>query len=371
MKLSIMKVLQINKLYYPHLGGVETVVKNIAEGLGKDSGIEMRVLACQEKGRGSEEVVNGVKVIRATSWGRLWSLPISFSFFKIAKKQMRWADTVLIHQPFPLASLAQLFWGKNKKIIILYHADIYRQKLVKWFFNFILRFNLRQAQEIIVSSHNLVKNSPLLKPLAAKCRVIYFGINQDDFTITDDIRKEAKKINKSFGGFILAVGRLVYYKGFRYLILAMKQVNCRLLIIGAGPEKDILEKLIIDNNLQERITILDPVSDLRPYYLASKFFVFPSCEITEAFGLVQAEAMFCGKAVVNTNLPTGVSEVSLDGLTGITVPGKDPLSLAAAINKLLNSPELLLEYEKRALKRAQENFTLNTFLEKLRKELIS
>jgi len=72
------RVLQINKLYYPWIGGVEKVVQNIAEGT-KDK-VTMDVLVCQPRGKGSCEFINGVQVHRAGSIGILFSMPLSLSF---------------------------------------------------------------------------------------------------------------------------------------------------------------------------------------------------------------------------------------------------------------------------------------------------
>ena len=134
------------------------------------------------------------------------------------------------------------------------------------------------------------------------------------------------------------------YKGFKYLITALADRaladreldghraldghQAKLLLIGTGPEKSSLKKLAKKLGVTDKIFFLDPVPDLKPYYLAADLFVFPSCEPNEAFGLVQLEAMAYGKPVINTYLKTAVEEVSLNGLTGLTVPPKDPAALA-------------------------------------------
>ena len=72
------RVLQINKLYHPWIGGVEKVVQDIAEGL--KNKVDMKVLVCKSKGKESVEIINGVEVIRTDSLGIYYSMPVSFTF---------------------------------------------------------------------------------------------------------------------------------------------------------------------------------------------------------------------------------------------------------------------------------------------------
>ncbi len=76
------------------------------------------------------------------------------------------------------------------------------------------------------------------------------------------------------------------------------------------------------------------------YYHASDVFALPSCERSEAFGIVQLEAMASGIPVVNTRIDTGVPYVSQDGVTGFTVAPRSSDEMAAALNRLLDNPDL-------------------------------
>ena len=101
-----LRILQVNKLYYPWIGGIESVTKTVAENLRNET--DMTVLVCQPKGRGAKDKVNGVDVIRAGSFGIKFSMPISLSFPFLVKKYSKNADVLILHDPFPLGDLAVL-----------------------------------------------------------------------------------------------------------------------------------------------------------------------------------------------------------------------------------------------------------------------
>ena len=147
----------------------------------------------------------------------------------------------------------------------------------------------------------------------------------------------------------------------------MKNVDANLLIIGSGPLEKKLSAKIEKLKTNAKITILDHVSteELANFYHSCDIFVLPSIAKTEAFGIVQLEAMAAGKPVINTDLPTGVPWVSIDGETGLTVPPKNPNALAKAINKLLKNPSLMAKYGRNARMRVQKYFTQSKMIKSI------
>jgi rhamnosyl/mannosyltransferase len=105
--------------------------------------------------------------------------------------------------------------------------------------------------------------------------------------------------------------------------------------------------------------------DLTPYYHAADLFALPSIARSEAFGIVQIEAMAAAKPVVNTQLDSGVPYVSLDQRTGLTVPPADPDALAAALNRLLDQPDLRWRLGQAARARAYQEFSLETMTSRM------
>ncbi|MFA6995449.1 MAG: glycosyltransferase [Patescibacteria group bacterium] len=365
-----MKLLQTNKLYPPHLGGIENVIRDIAENLAADNNFQSDVLVCQEKGKRTVENINKVKVCRTASFGRLFSLPISFDYFRLFKKVVNDYDLLLIHHPYPLASLARfLFLNKKKPVAVWYHSDIVRQKLFYLLVYPFLYLDLKAAKIIFVSSRRLAEKSKLLSKFLDKCRVIPFGVDLNLYKV--DYSLKVSDLKNKYGRFMLAVGRLVYYKGYEDLLEALKFVSGKLLIIGTGPLEAELRRIIKVNSLESRVIIIsDRPDNLVPYYQACEFLVFPSRARSEAFGLVQIEAMACGRPVINTDLPTGVPEVSLDGITGLTVPVGDCAKLSQAIKSLWEDDELRLKLGKGALERAQDKYSKEKFEVDLKKVLL-
>ncbi len=356
-----MKILQVNKLYWPWIGGVEKVVQDIAEGLqGK---VDVEVLACESKGRGKSRLVNGVDVTYASSLGIYWGMPVSLTFPFLLAWKSRKVDVLHFHLPFPLGVLSYLLMGpRRKKVVVTYHSDIIRQKKFMWFYEPLLKKFLDRVDKILVTSPVLIQSSKYLRPFESKCSVVPPSIDIDTFRY---IKQNKVDLRIAPGEkVVLFVGRLSYYKGVEYLIEAMRKVDAKLLVVGDGELREELEYKTKSLGLDEKVMFLGEVSeDTKKYcYQVCDVFVLPSIAPSEAFGIVQLEAMAYGKPVVNTSLPTGVPFVSKDGETGFTVPPKDSDALAEAINVILADQELAIKFSKNALYRVREEFSKSKML---------
>ena len=134
------------------------------------------------------------------------------------------------------------------------------------------------------------------------------------------------------GDYILSLGRLVGTKGLKYLIEAMRDVDCRLVMCGKGPESKNLEKQIAELGLQGKVEMRGYVSEEEKAELIDgcRLFVMPS--LFESFGLAALEVMARGKPLVYSSV-NGLPETVGAGGTG--VPPKDPKALADAVNAML------------------------------------
>ena len=110
-----------------------------------------------------------------------------------------------------------------------------------------------------------------------------------------------------------------------------------MLLIGDGPLRKTLEALTSKLGLQHKVRFLGAVHNhsLLPYYLAADILALPSTARSEAFGIVQLEAMACGVPVINTQLDSGVPYASRHLETGLTVPPGDVVALSLALKRLL------------------------------------
>jgi rhamnosyl/mannosyltransferase len=211
-----------------------------------------------------------------------------------------------------------------------------------------------------------METSPILSDFVDRCRIIPYGIPVEQFSAYDSAA--VARIKEQYGPrLIISVGRLIYYKGFEHLVAAMKNIDGRLLIIGEGHLREDLENKARAHGVMDRVNFLGEIhnQDIVPYYHAADIFALASVARSEAFGIVQLEAMACGKPVVNTSLDSGVPTVSLDGITGLTVPPHDPLALSRAINTLLNDSELRAHYGRAARARVDEEFSQELMLERM------
>ena len=321
-----MKVLQLGK-FYPIRGGVEKVEWSLTEGLSAQ-GILCDMLCASFDG------AKEMQVIPLNEHGRIIVVPTLFKAAgtMIAPKMIRWLrkhaaeyDIIHVHHPDPMAALALRLSGYRGRVILHWHSDILSQRFFLFFYRPLQNWLIRRAERIVGTTPVYVQESPHLAHAQEKCTAVPIGIDplQPDPERVAAIRQryEDKKL-------ILSIGRLIPYKGYPYLIEAMTLLpdDYHLVIGGTGPLREQLEQLIQEKSLQKRITLTGYIddADLPAWFGACDCFVLTSTMKTEAFGIVQIEAMSCHKPVVATRIPhSGVAWVNEDGVSGRNVtPGK-------------------------------------------------
>lgn len=365
---SHIKVVQTNKAYFPHVGGIETIITNLAEGLQDLEGVSVEVLACKRhlSWRRSRSVIRNVNVTLVPSFGTVSSLPISPSY--MLELGRLGGDILHIHEPFPLADLALVllpnFRKRFSRIVVSWHSDIIRQKWALSLYLPILRRFLDRVDRIVVATPHHITSSTILPSYSDKCVVIPYGIKLD-WAWKEPVVNTGALIGSRPR--ILSVGRLVYYKGLDVLIDALTMVSeADLLIVGSGPLYHDLRERIDRNGLANRVRIVPHTTEdkLHEYYKTCDIFVLASTAPSEAFGIVQVEAMACGKPVISTNLGTGVTYVNQESVTGLTVPPGDSHALAQALTRLINDPSLRSRLGSNARTRVLKEFTQEIMIER-------
>ncbi len=353
------RVLQIGKFYPPHFGGMETHLRSLCEGLRDE--LQVEVLVANTGRKTVVENINGLQVTRCGALTTLAAASICPSLS--GKIRDTKADLIHLHWPNPTAVMSYLNAKPNGRLICTYHSDIVRQKVLRPLFQPILSHLLRRADAIIVGSPNYLNSAQPLKAVRDKCHIIPFGISVKEFEKRDE--GQISEIRRRYGQrIVLGVGRLVYYKGFDYLIRAMKNVRAHLLLIGSGPMLHSLKRLARRHRVEGRVSFLTDVADARPYYHACDVFALSSIARSEAFGLAQLEAMACGKPIVNTALDSGVPFVSPHGVTGLTVPPADETALSNALNSLLDNFEQRKQLGLVASKRVRDEFSVKAMTDR-------
>ena len=360
----MINILHLNKAYYPHIGGIEKVVQDLAENVNK-SEFKCEVLVCNTPGKGALiELINNINVIRSKTISYFKSSPISTNYIREAMGSFHKYDIIHLHEPFPLGSIICWLIPRQSKLIVTWHSDVIRQKMLKWFLLPFQWLTLCRADQIIATSERMKHNS-FVRRFKNKVKVLHLSISDENLLK-----------NNNEGRYFLFIGRFVYYKGLMDLVEAAKYVNIPIKLVGNGPLWNDVESRIISDNLNHIDLIKGPVKreTLTSYFRGAIALVFPSNAPSEAFGLVQLEAMAACKPVINTYLNTGVPEVSIDGFTGITVKPNSPIELAQAMQKIWDDKGLRSKLGANAKDRVEKCFVHSVTIpqiEKLYKDLVS
>ena len=326
---------------------------------------DMLCAAYQEKGftrvmsnKSKLMVVNTVREVAATMIAPSMVLKLK----QIAKNY----DIIHVHHPDPMAAFALLCSGYKGKVVLHWHSDILKQKSLLKLYMPIQKWLVNRADVIVGTTPVYVKESPYLQEVQHKVTYLPIGVCHLESPIKQVMDLRRKYLDKHI---VFSLGRLVPYKGFAYLIEAAKHLddNYVVLIGGTGPLRDELQAQIDSLGLQERVQLLGYVSDvdLPAYFEACDLFCMSSVMKTEAFGIVQIEAMSCGKPVVATKIPqSGVSWVNQDGVSGLNAEPCDAEDLAKCIRGILADENDYARFSKGALDRYKTWFTQEEMIKK-------
>ncbi len=246
-------------------------------------------------------------------------------------------------------------------LVTIHGSDLFALK--NKFFQSLQRYVAKNSDFITVNTeatkNELVRRFP---KYSEKIKTIPMGVNSDIFK-KRAVKKPRKYIKNKI---ILFVGRLSDQKGLQYLIRSMDDVSrydssVKLLVIGEGPYKKTLRRIIHNKKLENHVEFLGslPTVGVARYHNYANIFVMPSLATktgTEALGLALLEAMSSGCTVVGTNIG-GIPFAIKDEKNGLLVRQKDPHDLAHAIITLLKNKKKSRQLGKNAAVFVRKNYS--------------
>lgn len=288
-----------------------------------------------------------------------------FSLFAIAAKEK--PGLIHAHWILPQGFTAALV-GRLLKIpvVVTAHAgDVF--PLNSHLFRLLSRFSINSAAAVTVNSS--FTKAAVVRIAPSKAAVIIpMGVDLKLFSSSSGAAASAVRKRYAIRGkMLLFVGRLAEKKGVTYLISAMKAVvkafpDCKLIIVGDGPEKQALQRQSQQLGLSGSVVFAGsvPNSQLPPFYRAADVFILPSIVDsrgdTEGLGVVLLEAVAAGTPVVASNVG-GIPDVVVHKRTGLLVEQKSPGQLAAAVISLLKNPQLRGKLSAAAREHISKNFS--------------
>lgn len=400
-----MKVLQLGK-FFPLKGGVEKVMWDLSTGLdacSPETGIQCDMLCAMLPAKhpglkkASDNSIGGsvqaggaiAKPDKAALKSLQWPYVITHknggrcicvkaitekAATMLSPAMVKWLrehgceyDIIHVHHPDPMACLALRLSGYKGRVFLHWHSDIVKQKILLKFYEPLQKWLIRRADRIIGTTPVYVQQSRCLKDVQDKVTFLPIGIH-DNVKWPDDhepVKEDEGKV------ILFSLGRLVGYKGFDYLIEAARFLpqNYEIMIGGSGPLREELQKRIdvqaLDGFKHASVKLMGFLSDeqVREMFNRCNIFVLSSSMKTEAFGIVQLEAMSCGKPIVATHIAgSGVDWVNEFLVSGQNVRPQNAAMLASAILNITDDPERYKSYSKAARQRFLDMFTYDKMI---------
>jgi glycosyltransferase involved in cell wall biosynthesis len=353
-----MRVLHVFKTYYPDsFGGVEQVIRQLSAAT-TQMGLSNRVFTLSRHASATPLLHDGAtSIMRVQTHVDFASTPMSFSATSTFREEVRQADLIHYHYPWPFGDLLHLIAGQSKPAVLTYHSDIVRQRVLMHVYKPLLRQFFANVHAIVSTSPNYLQSSLLLQQYRNKTTVIPIGLDENSYPAP---REERTQYWQSQVGenFFLFVGVLRYYKGLHILLDACANSSSRVVIVGAGPVEGDLKRQATRLGLTN-VKFLGAVSDEDKVALLKlcRAVVFPSHLRSEAFGVTLLEGAMCGKPLISSEIGTGSSYVNMDGVTGMVVPPNDPAALRNAMQAIESNNQLAEEMGRRARERFDALFT--------------
>lgn len=304
---------------------------------------------------------------------RLLKMPfLSYKVYRYCNKNKIKVSVAFLYRPCYINALMKSLWGYTGNVIMCERthqttmlqsqSGIYRK-----FSKFMIMFAYKRADLVLTNSYamqtDLVENFKIKTPV----RVIYNPIDLDFIrTHVDEVPAFTFDQNifhfVNVGGFRKEKNHLLLLQAF----FIIKNLPCKLLIVGGGIMEDILKQKVSDLGMNDKVIFCG--FDSNPFKYVSRSDCFVLSSDVEGFPNVLIEALACGKPVISTDCSSGPRELlapSTDlhhrainkyeiGEYGILTPVNDVIALAAAMKKMYEDSSLRKNFTEKAAGRAQE-----------------
>jgi len=320
-------------------GGAEKVMLLLAESfIARD--IEVDLVVTTSRGELRDRVPSGVRIVS------LGASRIALSLLPLSKYMLRERPVVILSAMTPancIAQLARLLSRCKSRLYVVEHTNINRyasevssieikvlMRLVRWLY--------KQTDGVIAVSHGAAKSlSKATKMAETSIHVIYNPVISAEMFEKANKPKELALPGSTTLPLIVTAGRLSEAKDHQTLIeafvLLQQKLRAQLCILGEGPNRKQLEKLILDNGLEKNVFLVGYVENPYPYFNDADVFVLSSTR--EGLPTVLIEALAMKLPVVSTDCPSGPREVLNNGDYGALVPVGKPAEMANAILAIL------------------------------------
>ncbi|MEM3404461.1 MAG: glycosyltransferase family 4 protein [Nitrososphaeria archaeon] len=373
-----MKILLCPEYFYPHIGGGEIWIWNVAKFLAK-KGHKILVLTYKQPGHTKDESINGFKIKRLGSFAVNGVQP----YFRRALIQgigiiiqglKQDYDIILASQTFPLIPTYIVSKMRRKPIIAVFH-NIYGPS-----FSLkekgLLKGLIRSLAEGIVLKLNY--DAVLTVSKSTKRKLVHTGIDENKIKVVGvgvDLEKiDLAKTTKSDKPMIIYVGRLVKLKQVDHLIIAFKKViehvpDAELFIVGSGALKDELHKLVDRAGLSSKVHFNGFLFGKEKFRLIWESHLLVQPSAIEGLSIALVEAMACQTPIIAINI-NGSKEVIVDGENGFLVPPNDVDQLASKIIEILKDRERAEAIGRKGRELVEEQYTWERVVEKVEKSFL-